>query len=126
MSAETAMRAHLLADSTLAGLIATRLYPLTLPQNPTYPAVTYQRISRRPVHVKPAIINPIVNVRWQFDVHAETYSALRSAAEALKDAIYTYSSGVYESMVDSEYEMFDDLTKTYRTSVDALIWEAEA
>lgn len=39
------LRAYILADSTVAGLIGTRLYPITMPQKPTLPAVTYQVVS---------------------------------------------------------------------------------
>lgn len=45
MSVETDIRRRLVADGTVSGLVGTRIYALVLPQDPTYPAVTYQRIS---------------------------------------------------------------------------------
>lgn len=45
MSVETELRTRLLADSTVSGLIVARMYPQHLPQNPSYPAITYQRIT---------------------------------------------------------------------------------
>jgi hypothetical protein len=45
VSAETAVRAVLLADATVAALVGDRIYPKTLPQDVTLPAITYQRIS---------------------------------------------------------------------------------
>lgn len=38
---EIALRAHLITEATAAG---SRIYPDILPQNPTYPAITYQQI----------------------------------------------------------------------------------
>jgi hypothetical protein len=129
VATDNPLRAHLLADSALEDLVDTRIYPLTLPQNPTYPAIRYQRISRRPVHVKPGIVWPIANPRWQFDCYASTYSSARAVADALKESLYAYANPsapkVYETLVDSEFEAFDDLTQTYQVSIDALIWEAE-
>jgi hypothetical protein len=42
---EAELRAELLADFGVAALIASRLYWRTLPQDPVYPAVTYDRTS---------------------------------------------------------------------------------
>ena len=44
---EIALRAHLIAEATAAG---SRIYPDILPQNPTYPAITYQQILNNSHH----------------------------------------------------------------------------
>lgn len=41
MSIEKALRAHLISFSS----VLTRIYPLKLSQNPTLPAITYQKIT---------------------------------------------------------------------------------
>jgi hypothetical protein len=50
MTLETELRAYTLADATVAGLVGTRMYPQKLPQNPTLPALVYQRIDTRREH----------------------------------------------------------------------------
>jgi hypothetical protein len=42
---EAALRAVLIAHPDVAALAGGRIYPLILPQNPTLPAIAYQRIS---------------------------------------------------------------------------------
>lgn len=44
---EEAIFARLKASTGVTGIVSTRIYPTRLPQNPTYPAVTYQRITGR-------------------------------------------------------------------------------
>jgi hypothetical protein len=46
------LRADLLADAGLAGLIGDRLYLVQLPQNPIYPCGVYQRVSTQPLYVQ--------------------------------------------------------------------------
>ena len=40
-----AIRTRLLSVSAVTDLVSTRIYPLTLPQGVTLPAVRYQRVS---------------------------------------------------------------------------------
>jgi hypothetical protein len=39
------LRAYLLADTAIAALVGTRIYPLRLPQKAEFPSIVYQRIS---------------------------------------------------------------------------------
>ncbi len=50
MTLETALRAYTLADVTVTALAGVRMYPAKLPQNPTLPALVYQRIDTRRQH----------------------------------------------------------------------------
>ncbi len=50
MTLETALRTYTLADTAVAGLAGTRMYPAKLPQGPTLPALVYQRIDTRRLH----------------------------------------------------------------------------
>lgn len=49
--------------------VSGRMYPLTLPENPDYPCITYRQLSH--------LMDPIVNVGYptfQLDLWTETYS----------------------------------------------------
>lgn len=61
------VRAFVLADPLIAAQVATRFYPVKLPQNPTLPAITMQRITGlkyTPLKGKASLERP----RYQFDV----------------------------------------------------------
>lgn len=48
---EKALRAILVADSDITDLISTRVFPLTIPQKTSLPAMTYQLTSADPMTV---------------------------------------------------------------------------
>jgi len=50
MSLETAMRAYVLADATVAAAVGTRMYSRKPPQTPGVPYIVYQRIDTRRLH----------------------------------------------------------------------------
>lgn len=88
---EDALRARLLADADVAALVATRVYPLKLPQGATFPAVVYQRISTTSDGV--AMESPVGPVRSRVQVTAwgVTFSATRQLAEAVMHALHGWS-----------------------------------
>lgn len=82
MSAPADLRTYLLAQSGVSTLIGTRMYPNTLPQGATLPAVVYHRISG--THVESlGGIKAAGTCRVQLD----GYAATRLAADAVGDAI---------------------------------------
>jgi len=48
MDSYVVLRAFLLSDAPVAALVGTRIYPVKLPQNVTYPAMTLLRVSSAP------------------------------------------------------------------------------
>jgi len=82
---EVALRAWLLQDATLAGLVGTRIYPLHLPLNAATPAITYALVSD-PLQQAPGHYRQ----RIQFSIWAEgEVSAMQGfpVARQVKDAI---------------------------------------
>lgn len=63
-----------LANETSAD---SRVYPLLLPQNPTFPAITYQRISSIKTHAM-GQDGQITRVRVQVNVWGATYAEGKS------------------------------------------------
>lgn len=50
MSLETELRTYTLAGTAVAAMVGTRMYARKLPQNPTLPAISFQRIDNRRLH----------------------------------------------------------------------------
>ena len=62
-----AIRTRLLSVSAVTDLVSTRIYPLTLPQGVTMPAVRYQRVSgNSDPHVRGT--TGAATARLQFDI----------------------------------------------------------
>ena len=84
--------AIILDDSTIAGIIGTRLTPMIITDDTSFPAMTYQRISS-PEHHDIDFAYP----RYQFNSYAETYGAVVELAIAVKELWQRYK-GVFNSV----------------------------
>lgn len=89
MGVESDLYARLTGFAGLSALIGARVYPGSLPQGTTLPAIAYRRVSTTKTPLMGAdAIN--IRSRFQFDVWATEYRDLRPVAEALKAALTRY------------------------------------
>jgi hypothetical protein len=75
-----AIRSILLADSTVSGLVGTRIYPLELPLQCSLPALTYSFISN-PFQIV------MRSARCQINCFAADYMARETLTQAVEDAL---------------------------------------
>jgi hypothetical protein len=103
----------------LAGVVSTRIYPLNLPQPPTYPAITYQRISNSGQDGT----STLKQSRWQIDCWASTYVGSQTVAAAVKAFAEEWhdSPGIEWARVVNEIDDYDDDAKVYRIIVDVIL-----
>jgi len=130
---EEALVSILAADGTVSGLVGTRIYPLVVPQNPTLPAVVYQRISGVREHTHDEV-GDLARPRFQFTSIATTYSAAKALANAVREALDNYSATKLSVVIDAifvenEIDVFnlseDQGDNTYGVLVDATVWHHE-
>ncbi len=121
MTISDGLRAHLLADASIAALVATRIYPLRLPQKVPTPltgAIVLQRISSiRWAHLRGQ--GALARPRFQVDSWAQTYDGavalgtlVRSRLEGYQGTWSDGSSPPVELSVtvlfQSEADMFEE------------------
>lgn len=99
--------------AALAGVAGGRVYPLTLPQVPTYPNIVYQHVSSTPgvmdgYHLSQADT-------FVLSVRDETLSGLLSVVDAMETAIEasSYSIEVSDRLAD-----YDDQVEVYRYNIE--------
>ena len=97
MSASKALRARLIDDATMSGLVGTRIYPGRAPQKPTMPYIVYHRIST----VRAATLDTgnakVPEVRIQCDVIASSQSEVETVLSRMRIVMDNFrgtSSGV--------------------------------
>lgn len=95
MSAETEFQAAVIGDATLGGLIGVRCYPNKARGTATLPYIVYRSISDNPyASGENAAEN---RMRIQSDIHAASYSELKSIRNALRSLCtaqrWRYSAG---------------------------------
>jgi hypothetical protein len=87
--AEQAFRYLLGANTALAALVSTRIYPQSAPQSAVRPFITFERISADHHHHMTAA-SGLVKAVIQATAWAEDYSTAKTVAEAMREAADGY------------------------------------
>lgn len=111
-----------LASGGVAALVSARVYPVLLPQTPTYPAISYQRISNSGTNGSTALRES----RWQVNCWAATYAGAVSLSEAVKAAMEEHTDvsqtpGIKYSRIVNEFDDYDPDTEIYRVILDVML-----
>ena len=121
MSIETDIRARLLADAGVSAIVGTRIYAVILPQDPTYPAASYQRISG-PRMQELAGATDRAMARIQIDSWAVTYAGAQSLAAAIRESlngfIGTLTTHHAVIRLDNERDWYESEAGVYRVIQD--------
>ena len=130
MILEDALYIHLKANTTLKALVVERIYPLHLPQTPTYPAVVYEQISKPRYHTM-GTLQALASPRVLFTCWGSTQPSAWSTAAAVIGALGNYSGTmggdngvtVQRVYVDDEYDgEADPVKKAYARICEFIIW----
>ena len=129
MSIESALRTFLLDDATVAGLVGTRIYPQILPQNPTYPALSFQRVSAVRLRALDGVVG-VAQARFQIDCWALTYAQCRALASAVRVRLDGYRGdmdGIHvgATTLENDQDIYEDDVTGYRASLDVIIQHQE-
>ncbi len=109
-------------DAGVSALVGTRIYPHDqVPQNPTYPLVTFWRISSQR---KVTMTNDgtLVNTRFQIDAWADTRSASDALIEACRLAMTGTSTPFKSSSENGPIDLTDSVLEKQGTVMDFSVW----
>lgn len=137
-SAEAALYSLLTAGTPnpVAALVGTRVYPMVLPQNTSYPAIRLQRISTprsqyRTMDGRADYASP----RMQVDVYALTHAAAIAVAQAIYETLEGYHATVGGLRIDAisiddegadlEEGVGPGGAPLYRQRLDLIVYHAE-
>jgi hypothetical protein len=90
MSLEAALRTYFLADPDLLSDFGTRYYPMGSPQNPIYPAVSYQKIDAVDTTSHQGYSGLTVT-RFQLTVWTKSFSQNLAVGDRVKNRVRYYS-----------------------------------
>ena len=126
---EQALYTRLTGYAGLSALVSSRIYADRLPQNPTLPALTYQRISREPWESLSAS-DGVEDAGIQIDVWASTVSSRSSVTvqvlAALKRQTWTEDGiAVLDAFIESDITQFDPDVSLYRETLDMKVVHRE-
>ena len=121
MQIESILRSVLVADPAVAALVGTRAYQTALPREPTFPAVTYQMVSR----VQDSLTG-IVQARMQYTCMATTWKGAADLADAVRCCLHGYrgvrdGARIEEIQYAGQHDDHDETTGIYWIPVDMLV-----
>jgi hypothetical protein len=123
---EDALYTKLAGTGGVAAVVGTRIYRLKMPDNPTFPAITFEVSSGQQIESftgYSGLSNPIMSVHcW-----ARSATVAQQLAITIRDAIvgqsWTYSDRTVANVLEwSTTDLFDDLTDVYHVSASFRIW----
>ena len=130
MSIEDGLRTHLLDDAPVAALVVARIYPLKLPQNPTYPALTYEIVSDIPYRGLAGDADLEV-IRVRIHAWAETFAGAIDLATKVRTATADFSGTmgspaikVTSAKFETWNDLYEDVPEVYRRISDFFITHA--
>jgi hypothetical protein len=140
MSIIKALNIKLKATASITDIVSTRIWYKVLPQNPTYPALTFFEVDDLRYQTHDQTVG-LSHARFQFDAWAETKDEVETLIEAIVDlwapwrgsvdlvgtsplqTVYIDAclfQGLYEPSFDFESE--PTLHDLFRKTADFIIW----
>lgn len=120
---ESLVFSRLTGDAGVTDLVGQRVYPLRLPQEPTYPAIMYQRVSTNEAHTHDQA-GGLAESRVQFDCLAVTYSQAQALAAAVRAALNGWvddGNGILACLLENQIDLYEDTTESYRVVLDFML-----
>lgn len=126
---EAALHTRLTAYGGLTALTSTRIYPLIVPQSPTYPCVTYQRTDGPREHALGAdmgIPHPTIEISsW-----GKTYASAKAIATQVRGALQRWddsgaSPAVLDCLLESDEDNYESDAGVFKVIQTWTIWHRE-
>jgi len=120
---------YILVNDTTVKAITTRCYPVTIPQSPTYPLILYTKISGDRDHALRGASGH-AHPRFQVEAWAKTYTAAKTLADAIRNALDDYTGTaagtvIHSCLIEGEHDTYESEIKVYRIMQDYMIWHEE-
>lgn len=126
---EAALYSLLTTTAEISAIVGTRVYPVKLPQKPTAPAITYQRIYSARVRSTSGP-SGLTRTRIQIDYWATTWEGAKALADTVREAIdghrcTTAGTRIGSIEVEADRDFYEPDALFYRVSQDLTIWHEE-
>lgn len=126
MSIGESIYTYLKTVTGVTDLVKYRIYPLSLPQGCSLPAITYEKIAEIPVHAMGSD-SSIHHDIYRFHCWATTFAGAQALSAALITALRDKTGTVGSDTVqriffEDEYPLYESETETYHTVLECELW----
>ena len=124
------LHAYLVAQSGITNIVSTRVYPLILPQKPTYPAITYSDDDNNYTESFAGQTDHVQSI-FQLNGWATTYAGATTLGAAIITALKNVS-GSFDTItvqritvLSGPITVYEDSVEAYRQTLIFSIWHNE-
>jgi len=107
---------------TVTQSVSSRIYPMWLPQETGFPAISYTRVAGNQqynLQGYSSMENPLI----QIDVWATTYKAAKDISSAVHTAMQAAPG--FKAILRDDTDFYEDEIEVYRVSMDFSCWNRE-
>ncbi len=121
---------YLAAQSAITSIVSTRIHPLILPQEPTYPAMTYSDESSDMSESFDGQTGHAQSI-YQIDCWAKTYAGAYTLGDALRSTLNNVSGSFGGitiqrcQIINGPATVYEDSVEAYRQTYIFSIWHSE-
>ena len=123
---ESGLYSYLISNAGVIAVLGDRLYPVVVPESPTFPVAAFSVLSKVPVYTADGN-SGFINYRVQFDTYGNTYADAKAVQFAITTAIDSYTGTLPDGTVVgnvmqvSARDLYDSDARVYRTLSDFII-----
>jgi hypothetical protein len=122
---EEALYTLIQSEASITALVGTRVYPIRMAQNPTYPTLVYSLVSTRNLELLSGD-GGMYWPRYQIDSYARTYRAAKRLARTVRLALTGYSGTVGSIDIcriglSNEVDDFEPVAGIYHVATDFIV-----
>ena len=110
MNVEIALYAMLHDHAGVQSIVADRIYPIYLPQSPTFPACAYNRTSSRTISALKADTN-LIEARFEVAAFSKSYDECIQLADQIRQALQRNRGSIAGVVVEDV--TIDDINDAY-------------
>jgi hypothetical protein len=121
---------YLAGQSTITDIVSTRIYPVILPQNATFPAVSF-RAEEHDLNESFSGQNGLTESFYMLDAWGSTYEAARDLADAIRTTLKNHSGSFGGAIVQrvtltsGPIPVYEDEVEAFRLTQIFSIWHKE-
>lgn len=121
------LQTFLLTQTGLTALVGQQIYPQTLPQNTTFPAISYEVTNDTPNHTMGSEAANPRKPLITYNVWAETYKEAKQVSAQLHTALEDKTGGLATRtlqwiLFENEYDIYESDTEIHHIVVDFVVW----
>ena len=119
-SVEERLYTRLTTDPTLTALVGNRVTPVLLPQDVTYPAITFNRVSTERIQTLSGSTG-LARASFQVSAFSPDHTEMLTVASGIREAL----DGNEGTLIENQIELYDQTARVHYANLDFAIWHTE-